>query len=88
MRFQKTSIVAAATLASTVTAHGYVDKLTIAGTEYTVRLPPLSPHICVQKLTPLAIGIPAILGPVLPNPTATHRARGSRQRTCTGLDQH
>lgn len=38
MRFQKTSIVAVASLASTVTAHGYVDKLVIAGTTYTVCL--------------------------------------------------
>ena len=39
MRFQKSSIVAAASLASTVAAHGYVNKLVIAGTEYTVCLP-------------------------------------------------
>ena len=39
MRFQKTSIVAAASLASTVAAHGYVDKLVIGGTTYTVCFP-------------------------------------------------
>lgn len=60
MRFQKTSIVAAASLASTVAAHGYVNKLVIAGTEYTVCLPVPCP-LCVQKLTPLEIGIPALL---------------------------
>lgn len=42
MRFQKTSVVAAASLASTVAAHGYVDKLVIGGTTYTVCLPLVS----------------------------------------------
>ncbi|KFY87525.1 hypothetical protein V500_06907 [Pseudogymnoascus sp. VKM F-4518 (FW-2643)] len=44
MRFQKTSIVAAASLASTVAAHGYVDKLVIAGTEYTGYQPYSDPY--------------------------------------------
>lgn len=48
MRFQKSSLVAAASLASTVAAHGYVDKLVIAGTEYTVCHPIPSPDMCPE----------------------------------------
>ena len=48
MRFQTTSLVAAASLASTVAAHGYVDKLVIGGTTYTV-CPPSLHLIYVQK---------------------------------------
>ncbi|ELR02959.1 hypothetical protein GMDG_05818 [Pseudogymnoascus destructans 20631-21] len=44
MRFQKTSLVAAASLASTVAAHGYVDKLVIGGTEYTGYQPYSDPY--------------------------------------------
>jgi hypothetical protein len=43
MRFQSKKLVAAASLASTVAAHGYVDTLSIAGVEYTVCSPPVSP---------------------------------------------
>ncbi|KFZ19354.1 hypothetical protein V501_00704 [Pseudogymnoascus sp. VKM F-4519 (FW-2642)] len=44
MRFQTTSLVAAASLASTVAAHGYVDKLVIGGTTYTGYQPYSDPY--------------------------------------------
>ena len=44
MRLQTSKLAAAASLASTVAAHGYVNTLTIAGTVYTVNYCPVPPR--------------------------------------------
>lgn len=56
------------------------------GSSILYACPFLAPYVSI--LTPLEIGIPTLLGPILRNAAGAHRANDSRQRARSGPDKY